>query len=600
MRHGTGLATIGDRSAKGRGIAVRQVVSMNRRGLLAMALATTGLTALAGVSDAAIRKRPNMILILLDDLGFSDLGCFGGEIRTPNIDRLAQAGLRYTGFDSRAVCSATRAALLTGRNNQTVGMADIPFPGVKAGGRPDKNSGYIPLNAQMLPAALKQAGYRTWAVGKWHLTPAYEEASDAAHSSWPTRRGFDYFYGFIKGWTDQYHPDLVENETELPKPDRRGYHLSEDLVDKSIALITDTAQAAGDKPFFLYLALGAVHSPIQVPARYSNRYAGLYDKGWDKVRVERFERMKAMGLIPTDTVLPPHNDGDRLWTDLSDDERTVFSRFMEVYAGFLEHADEQIGRLLACLKSQGLDKDAVVMLMSDNGAAGEAGQSGAFQRLYSLGKQPSISEQKARLAELGTDKTQSQYQRPWAMASNTPFRRYKVWPWLGGVRVPLIVAWPDKVRDPGAIRRQYVDVIDLAPTLAEAAGTTFARSVDGVAQIPVAGASIMATIVSGKAPSPRNVQFFELRGNRAIRFGDWRAVAMRPCGAAQNRSRWMLFNLAQDFSESADLSTRYPDRLKMMQDLWMEEATKYSHPALGGYSEVMCGWSQYNDDFLKN
>jgi arylsulfatase A-like enzyme len=579
---------------------MKEFTRPSRRSFLRAALTTTGLTVCGGVGWAKAKKRPNMILIVLDDVGFSDLGCFGGEIRTPNIDRLAKSGLRYTGFDSRAVCSATRAALLTGRNSQTVGMADIPFPGVKPGGKADKNSGYIPLNAQMLPAALKQAGYSNWAVGKWHLTPAYEEAPHAPHSSWPTRRGFDYFYGFLKGWTDQYHPDLIENETVLPRPDRPGYHLSEDLIDKSIALINEQDQRAPDKPFFLYLGLGAAHSPIQVPARYSDGYAGLYDKGWDKLRVERFDRMKAMGVIPADTVLPPHNDGDRMWADLSDDERTVFARFMEVYAGFIEHADEQIGRLLDHLKTQGLDQDTLVMLISDNGAAGEAGQTGAFQRLYAMGKQPSIHEQKARLAELGTDKTQSQYQRPWAMAGNTPFRRYKVWPWLGGVRVPLVVSWPGKISDPGAIRRQHVDVIDIAPTLVEAAGTAFAKSVDGVAQIPVAGASMMGTIARARAPSPRLVQFFELRGNRAIRFGDWRAVAMRKCGTPQEQSRWMLFNLAQDFSESTDLSARYPDRLKMMQDLWFKEAAKYSDPPLGGYTEVMCGYSNYNDDFLKD
>lgn len=572
----------------------------SRRQFLSVALATTGLTVLGGGTGlAAAKKRPNIIVIVLDDVGFSDLGCFGGEIRTPNIDGLAKAGLRYTGFDSRAVCSPTRTALLTGRNSQTVGMADIPFPGVKAGGKQDKNSGYIPLNVQMLPAALKQVGYSSWAVGKWHLTPAYEEAADAPHSTWPTRRGFDYFYGFIKGWTDQYHPNLVENEKPLPKPDRLGYHLSEDLIDKSISLIAEQGRSAPDKPFFLYLGLGAAHSPIQVSARYSDRYVGLYDKGWDKLRVERFERMKAMGVIPADTILPPHNDGDRLWADLSDDERTVFARFMEVYAGFIEHADEQIGRLLDHLKTQGLEQGTIVMLLSDNGAAAEAGQAGVFQKLYAPGGQPGIAEQKARLAELGTDKTQAQYQRPWAMASNTPFRRYKIWPWLGGVRVPLIVSWPAQVRDPGAFRRQHVDVIDIAPTLTKAAGTSFAKSINGIAQIPVAGASMLGTINSSRAPSPRPVQFFELRGNRAIRFGDWRAVAMRNCDSSQDESRWMLFNLARDFSESTDLSARYPDRLKMMQTLWVKEAAKYSDQSGSFDVKASCNYNKYGDDFLK-
>ena len=549
-----------------------------KRGLAALAAATMIVSSIASVPAlaaprAAPAARPNIILIVLDDVGFSDIGAFGSEIRTPYMDALARDGLRYNRFDSKAVCTATRAALLTGRNNQTVRMADLPAV------TPDpenltKDRDELAPNGQMLAEALRADGYATHAIGKWHLAPEFEDGTPGRNASWPLQRGFDDFYGFIAGWTDQYHPALIQGNAPLLRPDRPGYHLSEDLIDHAIAALSDTS-----RPNFVYLALGTAHAPLQVPAAYSDHYAGIYEKGWDAIRLERFERLKAQGMIPANTVLPPANPGDRAWTSLSADEQLVFARFMAVYAGFIEHADVQIGRLVAELKRTGQYDNTLIVLLSDNGAASEAGQTGAFEGMYRP-NQPSIAEMKARLAELGTDKTQGEYQRPWAMAGVSPFRRYKVWPYLGGVRTPLIVSWPRVIHDGGAIRHHYVDTVDIAPTLLDAAGTRFAGSVDGVRQIPVAGRSFRASLSSARARETRTVQFFELRGNRAITSGKWRAVALHRTGSDFATDRWELFDLSQDPAEAKDLSRTNPKKLAEMQALWWREARKYSSPPL--------------------
>lgn len=564
---------------------------MVKRNMAALAAGTMLLSAIAMLPTVAVARsaarpvpagrpnpvpagRPNIVLIVLDDVGFSDLGAFGSEIRTPNIDALAQDGLRYNRFDSKAVCTATRAALLTGRNNQTVRMADLPAE-VPDPTNTTKDRDELPGNAQTLAAALHATGYATHAIGKWHLAPEFEDGTPGKNASWPLQRGFDDFYGFISGWTDQYHPALIKDNQALPKPGKTGYHLSEDLIDHAIEALGNRS-----RPNFVYLALGTAHAPIQVPAAYSDHYAGVYEKGWDAIRLERFQRLKAEGLIPANTVLPPANPGDRAWASLSDDERLVFARFMAVYAGFIEHADEQIGRLVSVLKRSGQYDNTLIVLLSDNGAASEAGQTGSFEGMYKR-DQPSIAEMKARLPELGTDKTQAEYQRPWAMAGVSPYRRYKVWPYLGGVRTPLIVSWPKAIHDGGAIRHQYVDTVDIAPMLLDAAGTRFATKIAGVRQIPVAGRSFRASLASGAARETRTVQFFELRGNRAITSGKWRAVALHRPGSDFATDQWELFDLSQDPAEAHDLSRTMPAKLAEMQALWWREARKYSNPPLG-------------------
>lgn len=546
--------------------------------LTLIAFAATALTPLAA-ADARQRQdtRPNIVVIVLDDVGFSDLGAFGGEIRTPAIDQLARDGLRYNRFDSKSVCSPTRAALLTGRNPQTVRMADLPAAKVDPADL-TRDRGELPQNAQTIAQVLQRAGYRTYGLGKWHLAPEDEDGSPGRNGSWPLQRGFDSFYGFFLGWTDQYRPALIEGNRTIPTPTTTGYHFSVDITDRAIAAMTPE-QGRGAKPRFVYLAYGAGHSPIQVPRRYIDAYRGVYEKGWDAMRDERLAQMKQIGIVPPNTVLAPRSPSDRRWEDLTDTEKTVFARFMATYAGFLTHTDEQIGRLVAHLKATGQYDNTLIVLLSDNGGASEAGQKGFFEKLY----RPNTltpEQMLARLDELGTDKTNAEYPRPWAMTSVTPFRRYKVWPYLGGVRTPLIVSWPRTIRDSGAIRRQYVDTVDLAPTLAQAAGTRFPRSLNGVAEIPVAGKSILATLRSAAAPSARTVQYFELRGNRAITQGKWRAVAIHQPGTDFAKDRWQLFDTQADFAEANDIADRHPAKVEELKKLWWSEARKHSNPPL--------------------
>lgn len=536
-------------------------------------------------------KRPNIVMIVLDDTGYSDFGCFGSEIRTPNIDALAKAGLRYSRFETRAMCTPTRAALLTGRNNQTLGLADLPAGKLQPVGT-GKDTGVLAANVQTLPQALRNSGYATYAIGKWHLAPETEDGTPGNNGSWPLQRGFDYFYGFMSGWSDQYRPGLTENNAPLPKPDAPDYHFSADIVDKA----TGKLIAAKAKPSFLYLAFGATHAPIQVPQSYIDGYAGVYDKGWDAIRAERFAMQKRIGIAPADAVLPPPNKGDRRWASLDPVEKRVYAEFMAAYAGFLEHTDAQIGRLVTALKVSGQYEDTVFVLLSDNGASAEAGQTGSIDQLYPP-RPMDANAAAARIGEIG--RAHIGMQRPWGMASNTPFARYKSWPFAGGVRTPLILSWHGRVKDAGAVRTQAVDAIDIAPTLIELAGARFDARVGGIAQIPVAGASIRKTMLSAAAPDPRPVQFFELRGNRAIRSGRWRAVAIHRLGTPFEQDHWALFDTATDFAEANDVSARYPRKVAELKALWLREATKYGALPLSEGPEYVRKLDRYRDAFLE-
>ena len=539
-----------------------------------MVAAIVALTAgsTAAQSQTATR-RPNIVVIALDDVGFSDLGAFGSEIATPNIDSLAKNGLRYTRFDTNAVCSATRASLLTGRNAQTVHMNALAS--TLASPDPKDQSAYkgeIPRDAQFVSEALQRAGYATLAIGKWHLSPAYETGRPGNNASFPRQRGFDYFYGFKMGWTDQYHPQLFEGNDPIPDPSHAGYFLSEDLVDHAISRIKTSRERSPNKPVFLYLAMPVAHTPTQAPKSYVDKYVKTYGKGWDVVRQERFARQKRIGVIPRNAKLPPRENGDPAWNSLTPQQRRVYSRFMAAYAAYLQYGDEQIGRLLDYLKTSGLDKNTVVLLFSDNGAASET-KTGGFRRPY--GDHTSLREMDEHLDEMGGPTTQPLYPRPWAYTGGTPFRRYKLWPYLGGIRTPLILEWPGKVTDPGSIRRQYVHVVDIAPTLLAAAGIAFDDAVDGQRQIPVAGRSFLPTIRDANTVSPRTVQFFELWGNRAITSGEWRAVSMHNPGTSFDADQWQLFDTRTDPSETTDLATTNPAKLKEMQALWRDQSARY-------------------------
>jgi arylsulfatase len=568
---------------------------ISRRAFVLSLFATTALT--LAVTPAVSRRatrRPNIVTIVLDDVGYSDLGCFGAEIRTPALDAIAAAGLRYVRFDTKAVCSSTRAAMLTGRNSHSVNMPDVPDV-VQILKNDPKLAGTfnIPANAENVAQTLKRRGYVTWALGKWHLIPMAQLDETSSQESWPRQRGFDYFYGFTRGWTDQYRPELVENNRYIKPELPEGYHLSADLVDRAISLIETHDGKQNATPFYLNLAFGTAHAPIQVAREYSAPYDAIYAKGWDAIREQRFERMKAMGIVPQDTALPSRAPMDRAWDDLDDDEKAVFARYMAVYAGFIEHCDRQIGRLIASLKDKGLYEDTLIIVLSDNGAAAEAGQEGEFDGLYRPNTLTS-AEQHARIDELGTDKTQAEYPRPWAMVGSTPLRRYKLWPYSGGTRTPMIFSWPRQVRDGGAIRSQYIDVVDIAPTILDAAGTTFDKTVDGIVQLPVAGRSFLPTVRDRHALG-RQTQYFELRGNRAITSGRWRAIAMHDCGQPFEADRWELYDFQSDFSENRDLALQNPRKLAELKALWDSEWARHGNKPLQEPLAFVCARSNMFD-----
>ncbi len=521
-------------------------------------------------------NRPNIIYILLDDVGFSDLQPYGSEIPTPNIDRLAKEGIRYNHFDTKAICSSTRAALLTGRNNQAVGMMDLAWCHCTYGGYP-YNNGYITPAAATVAQILKVNGYRTSAVGKWHLTPG-EQLNDTTTNkeNWPTGKGFEHFYGWLAGWTDQFQPkglgrEIMEGTHAVPVPHAPGYDVEEAITDHAIDYLQEGFKEHPDQPEFLYFAMGAAHAPYQVPQRYIDKFNGVYEQGWDKLREDRFERQKKLGIIPLNAVLTERNPGDPAWDSLTQVQKTVFARFMAAYAGYITQADEQIGRLINFLKDAGQYDNTLIFFMSDNGAAPEAGLEGGFYRPY--GDTTSVKQMLDHLDELGTEQTQILYQRPWAMLGDTPFKRYKLWPNLGGVRDPLIISWPDGILDHGAIRSQYVDVIDITPTAINIVGITAPKVLDGVNQMDYAGESIHKTFTDPNAPT-RDVQFYDMRDNRAIREGGWRAVAIHKKGTSFNDDQWELYHLANDFSEAIDLAKQYPDKLKALKELWWSEAKK--------------------------
>lgn len=508
---------------------------------------------------------PNVVVILMDDMGYADAGAYGAEIATPSIDRLAASGLTYTNFHARAICSPTRASLLTGRDNHAVGMKDL----ATADTGYDNGRGRISPSAATVAQVLQENGYATYAVGKWHLVPTSDMATGGPKQHWPLQKGFDRFYGFLSGWTDQFHPALIIDNHVSVTPDRPNYHLSEDMVDTAIRYVDEGHSGNPGRPFFLYLAFNAPHAPIQAPDSYIRKYVNAYDEGWDALRTKRLERQKARGIVPADVQLPPRNPGDPAWTDLPADTRTVYARHMAAYAAYIEHADAQIGRLVEYLKSAGLYDNTLLVFMSDNGAAPEAGIEGAFTSPY--GGRLSIEDSLKRLDDIGTERSQPLYQRPWAMLGVTPFRMYKLSLLEGGLRVPLIVSWPTSIATAG-VRRQFIDVTDIAPTVLDLAGLSMPTTFKGVPQLPLHGASIAPTFADATAADPHPTQAYELRGGRAIYDRGWKAVATHVPGTSWDADTWALYDLTTDLTETRDLSARHPEKLKALQELWWAQA----------------------------
>ena len=497
--------------------------------------------------------KPNVVLIVLDDTGYSHFGCYGSSIETPNIDRLAENGLRYTNFHTTALCSPTRACLLTGRNHHAVGMRgvsnmDTGFPNMR---------GFLPRSAATLADVLREAGYGTCAAGKWHLTPMSECTASGPFHNWPLQRGFDRFYGFMQGETDQFYPELTSDNHHIDAPagPDEGYHVSEDIVDRSMGFLRDQVSLVPERPFFLYVAFGATHSPHQAPQEYLDKYRGKFDAGWDVVRRDWFERQKRLGLIPESTGLAPLNPGVRPWDALSENERRFAARLNEAFAAQLDHTDAQIGRLVHFLGEIGRLDDTLLIVMSDNGASQEGGPTGVFDEMrWFNGMTEDVDEAVQRLDDIGGPDSHSNVPWGWSQVGNTPLKWYKQNTHGGGVRDPLVFHWPQGLSDTGSMRRPFCHAIDIMPTVLELTGTEAPAQFRGVEQMPLHGASLAASLASPDASPARSVQYFEMLGHRGIWHDGWKAVTHHERETAFDDDRWELYHLEEDFSETNDLA----------------------------------------------
>lgn len=537
---------------------------------------------------------PNVLVIVLDDVGYSAMEPFGGLIETPHIDRIAERGLTYTNFHTTALCSPTRSCLMTGRNHSTNGMATITEA---ASGYPCSN-GHIPFECGTIAEVLGERGWNTYAIGKWHLTPEDEMNLASRKTQWPLGRGFERFYGFLGAETNQWYPDLVHDNhpVEQPSSPEEGYHLTVDLTDKALSFIRDAKAIAPDKPFLLYYCPGACHAPHHAPREWADRYKGRFDMGYEAYRELVFERQKERGIVSEHAELSPINpyvdetsvdgkswpelDTIRPWAALSADERRLFCRMAEVYAGFLGHADDQIGRLLDYLEASDQLDNTLVVLVSDNGASGEGGPSGSVNENKIFNGLPDrIEENLPYLDELGGPRTYNHYPTGWACAFNTPFKLWKRYAnWEGGTADPLIVSWPKAIGTTG-IRRQYVHAIDIVPTIYECLAVDPPEVVNGHTQYPLEGISFVPTLTDPEAKTAKQTQFYSMGGTRAIWHRGWKAAAVSPSApdmwggfAAQ---RWELFDTENDPSECHDLAEAHPDTLQELIGLWWAEAGRY-------------------------
>jgi arylsulfatase A-like enzyme len=527
---------------------------------------------------------PDIALIILDDVGYGWLSCYGGPIETLNMDRLARNGLLYNNWHTTAICSSTRATLLTGRNHHSVSTGTVTdmatgFPGY---------DGRMPKEKATIAAALRKYGYNTFAVGKWHNTPAGETGPEGPFDRWPTGEmmGFDRFYGFLGGDCNQWYPPLVWDNHPIapPKTPEEGYHLSVDLVDKAILFISNHESVAPEKPWFLWLAFGAAHAPHHVSKEWADKYKGKFDQGWDKVREETLRRQKKMGIIPKNTELAPPNEGVQKWDDLSADEKKLFARMMEVYAGFLSHTDHQIGRLIAFLEEIGNIENTLMFVCSDNGASAEGMLTGLFNEVSVFNMEPESTEENIkRIDELGSPTCYNHYPVGWAMAGDAPFKWYKQYTHYGGTKDPLIVHWPKGIRDRGKIRTQFHHSVDIVPTIFEAVGVDPPAEIGGYTQAPLEGVSMFYSFNDAMAPSRKQVQYFEMLGNRAIWHNGWKAVAYHGRLPWENKARWSfdedkweLYNVEEDFSECKNLAYKHPEKLRQLVELWWVEAGKYN------------------------
>jgi arylsulfatase A-like enzyme len=537
---------------------------------------------------------PNVLFIVIDDTGFGHLGCYGSPINTPTFNKLAKNGLLYTNMNTTALCSPSRSCMLTGRNHHSNAMACITEG---SEGYPGSN-GEIPFENGFLSEILLGQGYNTFALGKWHLTPAEQVSAAGPYDRWPLGRGFQRYYGFLGGDTSQYYPDLIydTHQVEPPKTPQEGYHLTPDLVDKAISFIDDTKQLAPDKPFFIYFATGAQHAPHHGPKEWADKYKGKFDDGWDAYRAKVSARQKELGIIPQNTVLSRHDPDVQDWNKLSPDERKLYARMMEVFAGFLEHTDYHIGRLIDHLDKMGELDNTLIMVISDNGASSEGGPTGSVNENKFFNNVPDDLQQNlAAIDDLGGPKYFNHYAWGWANAGDTPFKRWKRETYRGGVADPFLVHWPRGIKAKGEIRHQYAHAIDMVPTVLDALKIDPPSQIRGVTQSPIQGVSFAHTFDDGNAPTKHHTQYFEMFATRAIYHDGWRAVCPFPgpsfteAGASfgqltltEDKLReldakgWELYNVMDDPAETNNLADTHRDKLIEMIALWYVEAGKYN------------------------
>jgi arylsulfatase A-like enzyme len=525
---------------------------------------------------------PNVILILLDDVGFGQASTFGGPVTTPALDKLAARGLRYNRFHTTAICGPSRAALITGRNHHNCGVG---FLAEWATGFPSYNN-MIPRTTATVGRILKDNGYATSWFGKNHNTPDWESSVAGPFDRWPTGMGFDYFYGFIGGETNQYYPVLFENTVavEPEKTPEEGYHFMTDMTDRAINWLRYSKSVAPQKPVLLYFAPGAAHAPHHAPKVWRDKFRGKFDAGWDVVREQTYQRQLKLGVIPPDTKLTPRPDWVEPWNDLPDDERTLYARFMENFAGYLAYADHECGRLIEAVEGlPDADNTLIFYIVGDNGASSEGGFQGTTNEIMNLNGLPSRLEDNLKILDvIGDPSTEPHYPVGWAWAGNAPFQWVKqVASHFGGSRNPMVVAWPKQISDHGGLRDQFTHLIDIVPTILAAANIPPPKTVDGIEQKPHDGVPILSTFENPQARPVRERQYFEIFTNRAIYDKGWIACAQHSLPWRQDlapghweNDRWELYNIDEDFSEADDLAAKYPDKLKELQAVFDEEAKK--------------------------
>jgi arylsulfatase A-like enzyme len=525
---------------------------------------------------------PNVVLILLDDVGFSQIGSFGGLIDTPNIDKLAENGLRYNNFHTCALSSPSRASIMTGRNPHSIGLGShaltaMGFPGYNA---------IIPESAKSVAKSMQLNGYVNYALGKWDHTPLYEVSQVGPFDRWPSNEGFDHYYGFMAADADQYRTVMFSDHAPIePWKDKKNYHNSTDLVDKAIDYITGHVSLAPDRRFMVFIAFGGMHSPHQAPQEYIDKYKGKFNMGWDKTRELILEKQKKLGIVPPDTKLTERVAAIEAWDSLKPEEKKLYARQMEVFAAMMDHMDNEIGRMIATLERVGELDNTIILVTSDNGASGEGGLNGTFNETYVLnGVQTPFDANMRHYDTWGGPSTYPHYHAGWAMAGNTPFKYFKQSVHRGGQQDALVVHWPKGIKAKGEIRDQYHHISDIAPTLLDVIGITMPEEIDGVEQQPMDGISMRYSFNDADAPNAKKVQYYEMFGNQAIWADGWKAVTLHGKRMPWDLNvvipfeddEWELFHVDEDFSENENLAAKHPEKLEELKALFEKEAWKFN------------------------